>query len=364
MHGPHSRQNVIPFPAAAIVRPPSPRPPAGRPPIRWRLVVCAAIAGVGVLALGLLGAGCWVAHRASSRIVRIPDAFRIPAALRPAHAAARSVNVLVAGLDGEGRVGFARGARSDAILVLHLDADRKKLWVVSIPRDLWVAIPGRHANKVNAAYSIGGPALFVETVETLTHLRMDHLVVVDWTGLRRMTDAVGGVPINVLPPGHAAGAWGDEVRRDVAGEVALQMSGDVVLPYVSERKHLPAGDLDRVQRQQNFLRAFVRQALDRDLLGDPMQLRALAETIGDAVRVDSALTASEMLSLAASLRHLQPRDITFLTAPSLGSATRGAASVVLDDNATASELWHAMAADRMPGFVAGHASLVTAARVR
>jgi len=295
----------------------------------------------------------------------MPEAFRIPESLRPSRSAGHSVNLLIAGLDGEGRTGFAHGARSDAILVVHLDANRRKLWVVSIPRDTWVAIPGRRPNKVNAAYSIGGPALFVETIESLTHLRMDHLMVVDWTGLRRLTDAVGGVPIDVLPPG--ANPWRDEVKAPPlppnAG-VALQMSGDVVLPYVSERKHLPAGDFDRVKRQQNFLRAFFRQALEGGLLADPARLRTIAETVGDAVRVDSALTTPEILALAASVRGLDPRDVTFLTAPSLGGAVQGAAEVVLYDSAKGDALWRAMASDRMAEFVAANARLVTAEHVR
>jgi LCP family protein required for cell wall assembly len=303
---------------------------------------------------------------ATSRIGRITDAFAIPEGQRPVKPAGRSLNILVAGLDGEGRTGFARGARSDAVLVLHLDADRKKLWVVSIPRDTWVAIPGRAPNRVNAAYSIGGPSLFVETIESLTRLRMDHLVVVDWTGLRRMTDAVGGVPISVLPPGPAKNVWADEVHDSTSApaNVSLQMSGDLALPYVSERKSLPDGDFDRVRRQQNFLRSFIAQALEHGLLTDPARLREIAATVGDAVRVDSALTTARILALAASVRSLQPRGITFLTAPNLGPATKGGASVVLYDVGQGNELWRAMATDRMAEFAAGHAQLVTAAEVR
>ncbi len=211
MPPPHQRPAVVQFPAAAIVRPPAPSEDSA-PRIRWRVVLWGTIAGASLLATVLLGAGCWMFESANSHIGHMAGAFQIPGSERPARPPGRSVNILVAGLDGEGRTGFARGARSDAVLVLHLDADRKKLWVVSIPRDTWVAIPGRFPNRVNAAYSIGGPSLFVETIESLTRLRMDHLVVVDWTGLRRMTDAVGGVPISVLPPGPAKNPWADEVR--------------------------------------------------------------------------------------------------------------------------------------------------------
>jgi len=139
LHSPQTRPAVIPFPAAAIVRPPAPA--FARPSVRWRLVVWATVAALGLLTMGVLGAGCWMV-RSASRIERVP--VRIPESLRPAHAASRGLNLLVAGLDGEGRTGIARGARSDAILVAHLDADRRKLWVVSIPRDTyeqWAALP-------------------------------------------------------------------------------------------------------------------------------------------------------------------------------------------------------------------------------
>src|SRR5882672_10197310 len=121
--------NVIPFPTAAIRRlpppPTSPEPPR-RPPLRaiaWSLLAISC-----ALALGVLGNAWWTVHQMSARIARMPDAFTMPEAARPVRRAnaARSVNVLIAGLDGEGRTGQTYGARSDAIMVLHLDADRHK----------------------------------------------------------------------------------------------------------------------------------------------------------------------------------------------------------------------------------------------
>jgi LCP family protein required for cell wall assembly len=352
--------NVIPFPAGAIRHRPAPLVPpvrSGRAP--WRAIAWGVLAVVLALALGVLGTAWWTVQRISARVARMPDAFSMPAAQRPPRAASagRSVNVLVAGLDGEDCAGAVHGARSDAIMVLHLDANRRKAWVVSIPRDAWVPIPGHRDNKVNAAYSLGGPGLFVQTIESLTGLRMDHLVVLDWTALRRLTDAVGGVPVSVLSPAT--------VRGDSStSEVALALSGDMALPYLSERKHLPDGDFDRVKRQQHFLRAFVRQALERNTLADPGALRALAAAVGDAVRVDAQLTTREMLVLAASTRHLRAADFTYLTAPSSGSEMHGAADAVVYDRAGGAALWQAMAADRMPEFVAEHPRLVTAEHVR
>jgi LCP family protein required for cell wall assembly len=312
-----------------------------------------------VLALGVLGTAWWTVQRISTRIARMPDAFSMPEAERPPRAASagRSVNILIAGLDGEARTGVEHGARSDAIMVLHLDANRRKAWVVSIPRDAWVPIPGHPEDKINAAYSLGGPALFVQTLESLTGLRMDHLVVLDWTALRRLTDAVGGVPVSVLSPAAE--------RGDSSGsEVALALSGEMALPYLSERHRLPGGDLDRVKRQQHFLRAFVRQALERDLLANPGELRALAAAVGDALRVDSRLTAQEILALAASTCRLRAADFTFLITPSNGTEMHGAADAVVYDPVNGAALWQAVATDRVAEFVAKHPGLVTAEHVR
>ena len=356
-------RNVVQFPAAAIRHRPAflASPGSHERPRRplWRAIAWGLLAILCAVALGVLGSAWWRVQRMSARIARVPEVFSMPETSRPVRPAngGQSVNVLIAGLDGEARTGHAHGARSDAIMVLHLDANRRKAWVVSIPRDAWVPIPGHRDNKLNAAYSLGGPTLFVQTIERLTGLRMDHLVVLDWTGLRRLTDAVGGVPVSVLPPA-AAGA------DSLQGEVEMEFSGDVALPYLSERKHLPAGDFDRIRRQQNFVRAFARQTLDRHTLTDPAALRALAAAVGDAVRVDSRLTTQEMLALAASMRQLHSDDITFLTAPSSGPGMQGEASVVLYDHPNGAVLWQAVANDRVAEFVAQHPQLVTAEHVR
>ena len=356
---PRGPWNVIEFPRSAIRYRTSPPPRPRRAPPSFQSIAWGLLAAASLLALGVLANAWWAVQRISEHVQRMEDAFNMPAASRPVRpvAAGRSVNVLIAGLDGEHVTGPAHEARSDAIMVLHLDADRRKAWLVSVPRDAWVPIPGHQEDKVNAAYSLGGPPLFVQTMEQLTGLRMDHLVVVDWTGLRRLTDAVGGVPVNMVP------ASADSAGSP-QGEVALELSGDAALPYLSERMHLPNGDFDRVKRQHNFLRAFVRQALERHMLADPVEIRALASALGDAVRVDSRLTTQEMLTLAGSVCHLRAEDLTFVTAPTDGIAMRGEASVVVYDHAAADTLWRAVANDRVADFVASHPQLVTGVHVR
>lgn len=356
MSSPHDTApdaRIVAFPESAIRH----RQPVPVRRSRAGAIVMAVLAALLVLGLGVLGSAWWTARRLADRIGRVEGAFDMAESSRPAKpaAAAGSLNVLVAGLDGEMRTTQEHGARSDAVMVLHVDADRRHAWVVSVPRDCWVTLPGLGEHKLNAAYSLGGPALFVQTMEQLTGLRMDHLVVIDWTGLRRLTDALGGVPMSVLTPATA-----DSTR----GDVALEFDGATALPYVSTRKTLPHGDLDRVQRQQHYARAVFRLLADRRTFTDPRALRELATALGDGVRVDAELGTDELLRLAASMRSLRADDIVFLTAPSVGTGTEGDASVVYYDGDHGRELWQAMAHDRMGDFAASHPELVTGTHVR
>ncbi len=347
------RGNIVAFPESAIVH------RVTGAPRRARAWLWGGLATLLVLALALGGTAWWATQRVSRAVGRLDDAFPAASVTRPARAAnaGKSLNLLVAGLDGESRTTWERGTRSDALMLLHLDADRKNAWVTSLPRDAWVDIPGHGAHKINAAYSMGGPLLSVRTVEAMTGVRVDHVVVVDWTGLRRLADASGGIAVDLLPPRDTSDA-----------SVALEMSGDVALPYLSERKHLRDGDLDRIRRQHHFLRAFLRQSLDHGLFADPERIRALAAALGEAVRVDAGLGPREMLSLATSLRALRDEDVHFLTAPVRGPGEVGDASVLWLDEARGHELWDAMAHDRMAAYVAAHpadySTWATAERVR
>lgn len=242
-------------------------------------------------------------------------------------------------------------------MVLHLDADRARAWLVSVPRDACVSAPGRCEDTIDAAYSKGGPALFVQTLERLTGLGMDHLVVIDWTGFRRLTDAVGGVPVALDAPG-------ERIADPSSARVALEMSGGVALDYVSTRDALPGGDLDRMRRQHRYLRALFGQMLDRDALADTSALRGIAEGIGDALRVDAGLTPSELLGLLRSIGGLRPDDVTFLIAPVTGIVGQRSASTLRYDAALGGEMWRAMGRDSMPAFVAAHPELVTPPDVR
>ena len=347
-----ARGIIIPFPAAAIRRPPAPAfvtqpvirpriPPRGRAVLTW-LALCSLLAAL-LAGAWLLGTATGAARRRAERRAPAPGA-----ALRAT--VPGSVNLLVAGLDADDGVLDEAGARSDAILLLHLDADREQAWIISFPRDARVSLPGQGDRRIDAAYALGGPALFVETLERLTGLPIDHVAVFDRTGLRRLTDGVGGVPLSLEPPGGADPA---------PGGLALELSGAMALDYVSEPRRRAGGEPEHIHREHLFLRSLLAQLLERGVLADPAALRDLAASLGASVRVDAGLTPAALRSLLDSARHLRAEDVTFLTVPVRHSGPAGVAEVVRPDGAGCAQLWDALAHDEMPAFVATHPELVT-----
>jgi anionic cell wall polymer biosynthesis LytR-Cps2A-Psr (LCP) family protein len=134
------------------------------------------------------------------------------------------------------------------------------------------------------------------------------------------------------------------------------LDGGQALAYVRDRFTVPGGDLGRVQRQQNWLRAMAREALSRDTLGDPAGLLGLVETAAGTVAVDEGFTLREMSKLVLSLRGVRADDVAFLTAPTagLGRSPDGRESIVLLDGPRFDALAAAVAADRVPEHLAAH----------
>ena len=108
----------------------------------------------------------------------------------------KPMNFLLLGSDSRGQ---DRG-RSDVMMLVHSDPDRAKLYLISLPRDLWVPIPGHGTDKINAAYAYGGAPLAVQTVENLLKVRIDNVALTDFTGFFRLIDDLGGVTVfNEIP---------------------------------------------------------------------------------------------------------------------------------------------------------------------
>jgi polyisoprenyl-teichoic acid--peptidoglycan teichoic acid transferase len=177
---------------------PSRTPTSGRRRRRWGLWVALALLGFVVLfaAWGALG------YRSFSSGVeqangRLPDAAEARLAKRGGSILSDPTTILVIGTDGGRAPGRGDANRSDSLLLLRTDPGKHRISYLSIPRDLRVEIPGYGTSKVNAANQVGGPALTIATVRTLTGLPIDHVIVVDFDGFRELIDALGGITVDV-----------------------------------------------------------------------------------------------------------------------------------------------------------------------
>lgn len=240
--------------------------------------------------------------------------------------------------------------RSDTIMVMHVPADRRRVYLVSIPRDTVVSIDGHGRNKINAALSFGGPQLMQQTVEQFAGVRMDHLAIIDWNGFRDLSSALGGVTVHV--PATVYDPMNN--REWKAGDVTL--SGQDALLYVRQRHGLPNGDFDRIQRQQNFLREMLRKLVSRGTLTNPVTLVNAVQAITANVAVDQDFSDAAIRELALQMRDVRTEDVTFLTIPIMGSGMEQGASVLYHDQAGTSALFEAMRRDDLAAYLLAHPS--------
>jgi LCP family protein required for cell wall assembly len=260
-----------------------------------------------------------------------------------------AMNILLVGSDSRTSKGNAAGnwvsgdQRTDAMMLVHIAKDRKSVDVVSIPRDSWVEIPEQGFGKINSAYAYGGPARLRQTIEQLSNVHIDHVVIADFTGFKGMTDALGGVEITVPQE-----TW-DSRNHFTAG--THLMSGKEALGYVRQRHGLPNGDFDRVKRQQNWIRAVIKQAMSKDTLTNPLKLNSFLDAATKSVSVDDTFDIGTMRDLALSLRSVKPADMRFMTLPNLGTDMEGDQSIVRIDDVKAASFFTAVQQDQMTAWL-------------
>ncbi|MEU3047676.1 LCP family protein [Streptomyces sp. NPDC006984] len=279
---------------------------------------------------------------------------------RPKNLDDGSMDILVLGSDSRagdnGAYGRDEGAaRSDTAMVVHVHTGRTAASVVSIPRDTLVErpdctradgteVPGATRAMFNTAYEAGGPACAVKTVETMSGIRMDHYLEVDFTGFTELVDALGGVEITTTEP-----------LRDADSRLDLEpgthtLDGEQSLALVRTRKAIGDGsDLGRIELQQAFVRAFVDQVRDVGVLGNPKRLLDLAGTAARAVTPDSGLdSVNELVGFARGLGDLGADDVSLVTLPVRYDPVDPNRVVPVEPGAT--EVWRALKQDRpIPG---------------
>ncbi|MGQ4517887.1 LCP family protein [Dermabacteraceae bacterium P13077] len=182
------------------------------------------------------------------------------------------------------------GQRADTIMLLH-KAPNGNSYLVSLPRDTLVNIPGKGYYKLNAAYAFGGAKLLVATVEQLTGLKVDHFIEVGFDGVRDIVNAVGTVKLCI-------GQDVDDVKSGLKMKKGChETGGDQALAFVRARYFDPTADLGRQKRQQQFVAALTKKALTPGLIFNPFAQVRLVSAATGAISVDDD---SGVLTLASA----------------------------------------------------------------
>lgn len=308
------------------------------------------IALVAISAIGALGLG-----GLSSQLNRVSVFGGLTH--RP-DSASSAVNYLVVGSDTRegltkeqqralrvGSVATAAGKRSDTMLLVHISKKRDKAVIVSIPRDTFALIPA-HKNaagklvpesysKINSSFNWGGAPLLIQTLESMTNLRIDHYIEVNFAGFANMVDALGGIEVCSKvdindPKSHLVMSAGTHV-----------LDGIEALKYVRTRDFDGMGDLGRMQRQQQFVSAVMRKATSAGVILNPVKLVNFINSAMSAVSTDENLNKNDLITLAKQMKNLSASKVRTLTVPLkfYNYNSHGVTAAVLWDPVLAPELF-------------------------
>lgn len=265
------------------------------------------LAGVLIFALSVsIGAGFWPA---SGQKVDDPQGV---SAVTPVETAGNDpLMVVIIGVD---RRPGDRG-RSDTVMVASVNPKTKHVGLISLPRDMWVEIPGRGFTKLNHAFAYGGAELTVETVSHFLDLPLEDYVVIDFDGFEAIVDAVGGVEIDVEKRLYYHDPYQDLLIDLQPG--LQRLNGEKALHYARFRNDA-AGDIGRMERQQKFMRALAKAAASPSNI---LRIPSLIRNTFDAIETNIPL--SRVLSYANSARTLAGAEIASETISGPGIRVAG-----------------------------------------
>lgn len=272
-------------------------------------------------------------------------------------------NFLIVGADtragansdiGAGTTEDAEGARSDTIMLVNIPANRKRVVVVSFPRDLaitpiqcevWNPETGAYGRiydpdtgsysaetvytetKLNSTYAFGGPKCLVKEIQKLSGLAVNRFMAVDFVGFGKMVDALGGVEVCTTSP-----LYDLELGSVLEHSGRQRVNGATALSYVRARNVTTEdnGDYGRIKRQQLFLSSLLRSLISTNTFFSPTKLNNVVNMfIGDSY-VDNVKT-KDLVNLGQSLQKVAAGHITFVTVPTSETDENGDEVPRLDD---------------------------------
>ncbi|WP_324642964.1 LCP family protein [Pseudarthrobacter sp. LT1] len=222
--------------------------------------------------------------------------------------------------------GEPQDQRADTLMVVHVPADRRSLYLISINRDNWVDIPGFGSAKINAALQYGGIDMQTATVQQLLGITIDHTLMLDFGGFKILVDGLGGIDVNVP---IAFQSTIDTQHVFSAG--VNHLDGQAALEFSRERHAFTDGDFQRVRDQQIMLRAILGRLTAGGALNDVNAVRSLVDFASCCLTVDRGFDPIQAAMLAYSLRNLDVNAIGTMTLPTTGSGFVAGQSVLFPD---------------------------------
>lgn len=266
------------------------------------------------------------------------------------------INILLIGSDTRKGQGGGYGGNnqfshqlSDTNILVHIAGNREWATAVSIPRDTAIQMPdcqktdgstsSGYYGRFNEAYSRGGAACVVKTLEQETGIFIDHFMIVDFKGFINVVDAVGGVDVCLT------NAVNDRKSKLNLPKGISTVTGKQALAFVRARGTLGDGsDLSRIRRQQDFLASLVKKVTSAGTLLNPVKVLNIVEAVAGSLTTNPELGSLDgMKTLAFNLQNLRPSTVRFITAPFATDPTNRARVIF---TAKTTELWNSLREDK------------------
>ncbi|MBQ2088155.1 MAG: LCP family protein, partial [Selenomonas sp.] len=186
--------------------------------------------------------------------------------------------------------------RSDTLMIASIDPKTNQASLLSVPRDTRVKIKGHGFDKVNAAYAYGKEKLSQDTVESLLGVNIDHYIIINTKSFKKIIDAIGGIDIDVPKRMHYEDPWDDDGGLIIDFQPGMQhMDGAKAVTYVRYRDE--EGDLGRIRRQQDFVRACMEKLVSPAII--PKLPVVIKEVMGS---IETDLSFRQLLEFAGTLK--------------------------------------------------------------
>ncbi len=319
---------------------PAEPPRAGLPPSPWRARLRASLIVFLALCVLLVGSSYFYFRHQLGRLTRLDipglvddDPGKVMNVLLVGSDSREGATGDVADATGKGDPGTS-GQRSDTIMVLHIDPSQQKAAILSIPRDLYVPIAGNGRDKINASFSIGGPQLLIQTIHDALGIDINHYVEVDFNSVERIVNAIGGIKVYADAP-----AKDEMTGLDLPVAGCNELDGYQALAYVRSRYYEKwergrwvfgtNSDIDRIARQQDFIRRMMKKAVSSGL-SNPLTLNRLIGIGVDNLRVDQGMSTKDITTVAKRFRSIDADSVDMLTLPTTDAYIGGAAVQLLD----------------------------------